>query len=94
MALALAPRPDPAAPAAPEGCWLCGGWRVALRFPARGQGLLDPRAFHCTSFGHRRHPPIWRCRDCGLLFQSPRPPEAELLAAYGAVEDPVYLAES
>jgi SAM-dependent methyltransferase len=66
---------------------------VALRFPARGAGVLDPRAFHCTSFGHRRHPPIWRCRDCALLFQSPRPDEAELLAAYGAVEDPVYLAE-
>jgi SAM-dependent methyltransferase len=90
---ALASRPAPAV-AAPERCWLCGGSRVALRFPGRGQGLLDPRAFHCTSFGHRRHPAIWRCRDCRLLFQSPRPTEAELLAAYGAVEDPVYLAES
>ncbi len=82
---ALAPSPD--------RCPLCGGERLGLRFPARGSGVLDPRAFHCTSFGHRRHPAIWRCRECGLLFQAARPHEAELLAAYGSVEDPVYVAE-
>jgi SAM-dependent methyltransferase len=66
---------------------------VALRFPARGEGVIDPRAWNCTSFGHRRHPPIWRCGGCGLLFQWPRPEEPALLEAYGEVEDPVYLAE-
>jgi SAM-dependent methyltransferase len=55
--------------------------------------VADPRAFSCTSFGHRRHPPIWSCADCALLFQSPRPSESDLLASYGSVEDPIYLAE-
>lgn len=89
---AALPRAPAAAPA-PESCYLCGGDRIALRFPARGEGVADHRAFSCTSFGHRRHPPIWACAECGLLFQSPRPSEAELLAAYGNVEDPIYLAE-
>ena len=81
-----------AAPA-PESCYLCGGAAIGLRFPGRGEGVADHRAYSCTSFGHRRHPPIWACAECGLLFQSPRPSEAELLAAYGSVEDPIYLAE-
>jgi 2-polyprenyl-3-methyl-5-hydroxy-6-metoxy-1,4-benzoquinol methylase len=72
---------------------MCGSAEVAVRFPARGGEVLDPRAFSCTSFGHRRHPPIWRCQACRLLFQSPRPSEAELLASYGDVEDAIYLAE-
>lgn len=92
MHAAPAPRPLPGS-APPESCYLCGDDRVALRYPARGAGVIDPRAYNCTSFGHRRHPPIWSCRGCGLLFQSPRPSEPELLAAYGGVEDPVYLAE-
>jgi len=86
-------RSAPVAAPAPESCYLCGGARIALRFPARGEGVADHRAFSCTSFGHRRHPPIWACAECGLLFQSPRPSEADLLAAYGSVEDPIYLAE-
>ena len=61
--------------------------------PERGGNVVEARAFACTSFGHRRHPPIWRCGACGLLFQSPRPTESELLSAYGEVEDPIYLAE-
>jgi SAM-dependent methyltransferase len=89
----LARRRALAAPIAPGSCYLCGSARISLRFPARGEEVLDHRAFSCTSFGHRRHPPIWSCGECGLLFQSPRPSEAELLASYGGVEDPIYLAE-
>ncbi len=89
----LAPAP-PALPApAPDRCPLCASDRTALRFPARGGNVVEARAYACTSFGHRRHPPIWRCGACGLLFQEPRPSEAQLLAAYGEVEDPIYLAE-
>jgi 2-polyprenyl-3-methyl-5-hydroxy-6-metoxy-1,4-benzoquinol methylase len=90
-----APAGNGAAPlAAPSRCYLCGGGRIALRFHARG-GAPDvaAAAYCCTSFGHRRHGPIWVCEDCGLLFQSPVPAEPALLDAYGAVEDPVYLAE-
>jgi SAM-dependent methyltransferase len=91
---ASAPRAFPApAPAVPDGCPLCSDRPVSLRFAASGGNVVDARAFSCTSFGHRRHPPIWACGGCGLLFQSPRPGEADLLAAYGEVEDPIYLAE-
>jgi 2-polyprenyl-3-methyl-5-hydroxy-6-metoxy-1,4-benzoquinol methylase len=83
----------PTTRAAPAGCYLCRGARLALRFPARGGPDGDHAAYRCTSFGHRRHGPIWVCRDCGLLFQWPLPAEPELLEAYGAVEDPLYLAE-
>jgi SAM-dependent methyltransferase len=93
VSTALVTRADPALAPLPDSCYLCGGRAVALRFPARGGEVIDPRAFACTSFGHRRHPPIWGCRDCGLLFQAPRPGEAELLRSYGDVEDPLYLAE-
>ncbi|HSB19966.1 MAG TPA: class I SAM-dependent methyltransferase [Anaeromyxobacteraceae bacterium] len=93
MPFPAALRSAPAAAPLPGSCYLCGGSRIALRFPARGEGVADHRAFSCTSFGHRRHPPIWACAECGLLFQSPRPSEADLLAAYGNVEDPIYLAE-
>ncbi len=50
-------------------------------------------AYRCTSFGHRTHRPIWACDGCGLLVQWPLPDAAALLDAYGAVEDPLYLAE-
>jgi SAM-dependent methyltransferase len=91
--LSFARRDAPAAAPVPESCYLCGSARIGLRFPARGEEVVDHRAYSCTSFGHRRHPPIWACGECGLLFQSPRPSEAELLASYGGVEDPIYLEE-
>ncbi|BDG09803.1 class I SAM-dependent methyltransferase [Anaeromyxobacter paludicola] len=84
----------PALAPVPPRCYLCGGGRLALRFPARGAAPApDARAYNCTSFGHRAHPPIWGCLDCGLLFQWPLPRNEDLLALYADVEDPVYLAE-
>jgi len=77
----------------PDGCALCGGGRLALRFPARGEPDADAGAWRCTSFGHRSHPPIWGCEECGLLFQWPRPSGAELRRAYEGVVDPLYMAE-
>ncbi|HET9597541.1 MAG TPA: class I SAM-dependent methyltransferase [Anaeromyxobacteraceae bacterium] len=76
----------------PSRCYLCGGERLALRFPARG-GAVGHGAYACTSFGHRAHGPIWACDACGFLQQWPVPPEDALLAAYAGVEDPLYLAE-
>jgi SAM-dependent methyltransferase len=72
---------------------VCGGDRLALRFAARGGAAADHRAYACTSFGHRAHGPIWACASCGLLFQWPLPAAETLVAAYAAVEDPLYLAE-
>jgi SAM-dependent methyltransferase len=77
----------------PRSCYLCRGTRLALRFEACGTPDGQPTAYKCTSFGHRVHPPIWGCLDCGLLFQWPIPSPAKLTSAYAAVEDPLYLAE-
>ena len=78
----------------PASCYLCGGERLALRHPARGGGQEpDAAAYHCTSFAHRSHPPIWGCLECGLLFQWPRRPEREILREYEEVVDPLYMAE-
>ncbi len=85
--------PRPLAPV-PDRCVLCGDSRLSLRFPARGEMVpLDAGAWRCTSFGHRHHPPIYACDDCGLLFQWPMPPAEALEAAYTGVVDPLYMAE-
>jgi 2-polyprenyl-3-methyl-5-hydroxy-6-metoxy-1,4-benzoquinol methylase len=87
---------EPARPLAPvpDRCILCGDARLALRFPARGEkAALDAGAWRCTSFGHRHHPPIYGCEDCGLLFQWPMPSARVLEEAYAGVVDPLYMAE-
>ncbi len=89
-------RTDLASPApalVPPRCYLCGGSDLALRHAARGEVAGDHAAYRCTSFGHHRHGPIWGCESCGLLFQWPLPHPTDLVEAYGAVEDPLYLAE-
>jgi SAM-dependent methyltransferase len=84
-----------ATPAAdmPTTCLLCGDSALELRFAARTPLEANASTYRCTSCGHRRHQPIWRCRACGLLTQWPRPPDDELTAAYEGVEDPLYVAE-
>jgi len=77
----------------PTRCYLCGGDVLSLRFPARGGTGAGHAAYACTSFGHRAHGPIWVCCACGFLVQWPLPDPVRLLEAYGAVEDPLYLAE-
>ncbi|MHA7629295.1 hypothetical protein [Corallococcus sp. M7] len=78
----------------PDACYLCKGGRLRLRHRARGgtqaQGAA---AYNCTSFGHRSHPPIWGCEDCGMMFQWPLLSPDTLLQAYQDVEDPLYVAE-
>jgi 2-polyprenyl-3-methyl-5-hydroxy-6-metoxy-1,4-benzoquinol methylase len=91
----VAPRraAEPRLAPVPDACYLCGGGRLRLRHPARGGVPEGVAAYNCTSFGHRSHPPIWGCEDCGMLFQWPmRSPDA-LLHAYQDVEDPLYVAE-
>jgi 2-polyprenyl-3-methyl-5-hydroxy-6-metoxy-1,4-benzoquinol methylase len=66
---------------------------LALRFPARHDAAAESGFYSCTSFGHGQHPPIWRCRQCGLLFQWPMPDPDALLEAYQDVEDPLYVGE-
>ena len=91
---AIAREPRPALLPVPDRCILCGDARLSLRFPARGEMVpLDAGAWRCTSFGHRHHPPIYGCDDCGLLFQWPMPEDEALEAAYTGVVDPLYMAE-
>jgi len=77
----------------PSACYLCGGRDLELRFPQRSPATPEPPTYNCTNFGHGQHPPIWGCRDCGLLFQWPMPDSDDLIKAYGAVEDPLYVGE-
>jgi 2-polyprenyl-3-methyl-5-hydroxy-6-metoxy-1,4-benzoquinol methylase len=77
----------------PDRCTVCQGRSVSIRFSGKGRGQASPEAYRCTAFGHRQHRAIWRCRECGLLFQFPVPSAADLEATYRAVEDPLYLAE-
>jgi 2-polyprenyl-3-methyl-5-hydroxy-6-metoxy-1,4-benzoquinol methylase len=91
-----APRrpPEPHLALVPDACYLCKGTRLRQRFAARDGGAPEgAAAYNCTSFGHRSHPPIWECRDCGMLFQWPMRSAQELLRAYQDVEDPLYVAE-
>lgn len=91
---AIAREPARALAPVPDRCLLCGGSRLSLRFPARGETTrLDAGAWRCTSFGHRHHPPIYGCDDCGLLFQWPMPGAEDLEAAYAGVVDPLYMSE-
>jgi 2-polyprenyl-3-methyl-5-hydroxy-6-metoxy-1,4-benzoquinol methylase len=50
-------------------------------------------AYACTSSGYGRHGPIVRCRQCGLVYVTPRPNHEEVLGIYTAVKDPLYVAE-
>ena len=91
---AIAREPARSLAPVPDRCLLCGESRLSLRFPARGEtARLDAGAWRCTSFGHRRHPPIYGCDDCGLLFQWPMPEAEDLEAAYAGVVDPLYMSE-
>lgn len=97
MSTATARRPSPPEPIlgpVPDGCYLCSGDRIDLKF--RGRSVGGPagvEAYKCTSFGHGSHPPIWGCDACGMLFQWPMKSEAELVRAYQEVEDPLYVTE-
>lgn len=76
-------------------CNLCGrdDWRV--RFPATMNNAHAPDvdAFRCTNPGYGSHPQVVECNHCGLVYANPRWGPDELVAAYTAVEDQIYVAE-
>lgn len=77
-------------------CDLCDSDDAALLYPARLPPSDNPpgiRRCRCTSSLYRRHYPIVRCRQCGLVYSNPRPSEQEMLKAYRDVVDPLYLRE-
>jgi SAM-dependent methyltransferase len=74
-------------------CNLCGADDGAVLYPSTLEGDGDWRAFRCTHSGYGTHPPIVRCRHCGLVYADPRPGGSDMLETYQAVEDPLYVEE-
>lgn len=76
-------------------CNLCGQDDWFVRFPAtleQGQGP-NVSAFRCTSPIYGHHAQIVQCRSCGYVYANPRWVGEEILQAYTAVEDELYVQE-
>jgi ubiquinone/menaquinone biosynthesis C-methylase UbiE len=75
-------------------CNLCGADDTILvysdtrSFSVNGS---DWRAYSCTFPGYGIHPPIVRCKQCGLIYANPRLRRDAILGNYEIVEDPMYL---
>lgn len=54
---------------------------------------MDVDAFRCTNIGYGHHPQIVACNQCGHVYANPRWSEDELVTAYTAVEDQIYVTE-
>ncbi|MEA3345810.1 MAG: class I SAM-dependent methyltransferase [Chloroflexota bacterium] len=77
-------------------CNLCGSDDAGPLYPSLLSQANNPDRiahYRCTSAWYRRHYAIVKCRQCGLVYANPRPPEEEVLNAYREVEDPLYLRE-
>jgi ubiquinone/menaquinone biosynthesis C-methylase UbiE len=84
-------------------CNLCGTDDADLVYPSTLPPVSDGQdterrdgswlAFRCTHSGYGTHPPIVRCRQCGLVYTDPRPNGSDILETYQAVEDPLYIEE-
>ncbi len=77
-------------------CNLCGQDDTRLLYPSTipDDQLPDAiEAFRCTSSLYGKHFTIVRCRNCGLGYTNPRLTGEEIIRAYEAVEDPLYVEE-
>jgi 2-polyprenyl-3-methyl-5-hydroxy-6-metoxy-1,4-benzoquinol methylase len=77
-------------------CNLCGADDAVVRYPCTIGGHATSRdwsAYACTHDGYGRHHTIVQCRQCGLVYTSPRLDEHDIVHTYEAVEDPLYLEE-
>jgi SAM-dependent methyltransferase len=76
-------------------CNLCGRDEYQVRYPAvvNNHQQLDVDAFRCTSAGYGNHAQIVQCCHCRHIYANPRWSAGELIDAYNAVEDEIYLAE-
>jgi len=74
-------------------CNLCGADDADVVYPSTLKQGGDWRAFRCTHSGYGTHPPIVKCRRCGLVYTDPRPDGHDILETYEAVEDPLYIEE-
>ncbi len=76
-------------------CNLCGRDDWHVRYPATSAEISKPNvnAFRCTSPAYGSHAQIVQCNNCGLVYANPRWPADDLVAAYAAVEDEMYVQE-
>lgn len=76
-------------------CNLCGKNDWQVRFPATTKETVEPdvSAYRCTSPEYGSHAQIVQCNHCDLVYANPRWSNEELVAAYAAVEDEVYVNE-
>jgi 2-polyprenyl-3-methyl-5-hydroxy-6-metoxy-1,4-benzoquinol methylase len=77
-------------------CNLCGADDTVVRYPSTLQRHRVERewlSFACTYDGYGRHHAIVQCRQCGMTYTNPRLDKGDILDAYAAVEDPLYVEE-
>jgi len=77
-------------------CNLCGSDDTELLYPSTLAGDLsnnDAQRYRCTSLSYGLHPPIVRCKVCGLVYTSPRREGGIILDNYERVVDETYLEE-
>lgn len=73
-------------------CNLCCSEQYVVLYEGNSHGPVHPGAqsFRCTSEGHGDFTNIAQCRDCGLVYETPREREDFVESQYTEVEDPVY----
>ena len=77
-------------------CNLCGSDETELLYPSTLAGDLsnnDAQRYRCTSLSYGLHPPIVRCKVCGLVYTNPRREGGLILDNYEKVVDQTYLEE-
>ena len=75
-------------------CNLCGSRNSTLLYKSTLTDLSpDARDFRCTSAAYGVHPPVVRCKTCGLVYVNPRWDSSTISENYRIVEDPIYVEE-
>ncbi len=75
-------------------CNLCGSRDAELLYPSSLTSATPAASdFRCTSAAYGIHPPIVRCRVCGLVYANPRWDSSVVRESYSIVEDQTYVEE-
>ena len=74
-----------------ESCPLCGS--VQTRLFLKGISAPKDIVFSITHPTYRPAGMLYRCQECGVVFENPLPTEETLLQAYTDMQDPSYLEE-
>lgn len=78
-------------------CNLCGADDYLVRYPstisASNGHPSDPEHYLCTTLSYGEHFQIVQCKQCGLVYASPRRKPADILDDYESVVDTRYLDE-